>query len=237
MSLNRHREEVSASSIRGILGPVEEIIIESCHSTWIIDMENSRFRRVVKGSNNHAAPASTEWQACYGVEIDPLSESFVVLLNPEGTRLLRSWRHVEHCSQCGGEATSELSLRDLRSAVRGLIGPSRLIRAFEVDRGYAALIHPESPDKGRYRRGGIVHELHPRVQESDRSGRLPGIDLSTMTNSWQVRGRFTTDRIQREVARNSREVPRKRHEHEPSLNPNEAADRRMVAIIRTLVRS
>lgn len=112
-------QEVSVSSIRGILGAVEEIIIESCHSTWIIDMENSRFRRVVKGSNHHAAPASTEWQACYGVEIDPLSESFVVLLNPEGTRLLRSWRHVEHCSQCGGEATSELSLRDLRSAVRG----------------------------------------------------------------------------------------------------------------------
>ena len=50
----------------------------------------------------------------YGVEIDPLSESFVVLLNPEGTRLLRSWLHVEHCSQCGGEATSESSLRDLR---------------------------------------------------------------------------------------------------------------------------
>jgi hypothetical protein len=98
---------------------VEEIIIESCHSTWIIDMEHSRFRRLVKGSNNGATPASTEWQACYGVEIDPLSESFVVLLNPEGTRLLRSWRHVEHCSQCGGEATSELSLRDLRTAVRG----------------------------------------------------------------------------------------------------------------------
>ena len=98
---------------------MEEIIIESCHSTWIIDMENSRFRRLVKGSSHHATPASTEWQACYGVEIDPLSESFVVLLNPEGTRLLRSWRHVEHCAQCGGEATSELSLRDLRSAVRG----------------------------------------------------------------------------------------------------------------------
>ncbi len=100
-------------------GDVDEIVIESCHSTWIIDMDNSRFRRVVKGSNHRTAPASTEWQPCYGVEIDPLSESFVVLLNPEGTRLLRSWRHVEHCSQCGGEATSELSLRDLRSAVHG----------------------------------------------------------------------------------------------------------------------
>ena len=73
-------------------GDVDEIVIESCHSTWIIDMEHSRFRRLVKGSNLHSGPASTEWQPCYG---------------------------VEHCTQCGGEATSELSLRDLRSAVRG----------------------------------------------------------------------------------------------------------------------
>ncbi len=98
---------------------VEEIVIESCHSTWIIDRDNSRFRRMVKSAHRTSAPVATEWQPCYGIEIDPLSESFVVLLNPEGTRLLRSWRHVEHCAQCGGEATSELSLHDLRSAVRG----------------------------------------------------------------------------------------------------------------------
>ena len=98
---------------------VEEIVIESCHSTWIIDREHSRFRRVVKSAHRTSAPVATDWQPCYGIEIDPLSESFVVLLNPEGTRLLRSWRHVEQCAQCGGEATSELSLRDLRSAVRG----------------------------------------------------------------------------------------------------------------------
>ena len=95
-----------------------EVIIESCHSTWIIDMEQQRFRRVVKDAHHHAG-ATTEWTPCYGVDIDPMSESFVVLLNPEGTRLLRSWRHVEHCAQCGGEATSELSLRDLRLAVQG----------------------------------------------------------------------------------------------------------------------
>ena len=40
----------------------------------------------------------------------------VVLLNPEGTRLLRSWRHVEHCPQCGGNQTAELSLDELRGA-------------------------------------------------------------------------------------------------------------------------
>ena len=97
---------------------MEEIVIESCHSTWIIDREHSRFRRVVKSAHGTSSPVATEWQPCFGVEIDPLSESFVGLLNPEGTRRLRSWRHVEHCAQCGGEATSELSLRDLRSAVR-----------------------------------------------------------------------------------------------------------------------
>jgi hypothetical protein len=45
-----------------------------------------------------------------------MSESFVVLLNPEGTRLLRSWRHLDHCAQCGGEATSELTIDELRAA-------------------------------------------------------------------------------------------------------------------------
>ena len=62
---------------------MEEIVIESCHSTWIIDRENSRFRRVVKSAHRTSTPVATEWQPCYGVE-----------------------------------ATSELSLRDLRSAVR-----------------------------------------------------------------------------------------------------------------------
>ena len=38
------------------------------------------------------------------------------MLNAEGTRLLRSWRHVEHCPQCGGEVTAELSLDELRAA-------------------------------------------------------------------------------------------------------------------------
>ena len=96
---------------------MDEIVIESCHSTWIIDRANSRFRRIVKSAHRSSTPAATEWQPCYGVEIDPLSESFVVLLNAEGTRLLRSWRHVEHCAQCGGDATVELSVDELRNAI------------------------------------------------------------------------------------------------------------------------
>jgi hypothetical protein len=89
-------------------------VIESCHSTWVVDLEHSRFKRILKAADASAL-ATTAWRDCYGVEIDPNSESFVVMLNPEGTRLLRSWRHVEHCAQCGGEATSELSINELRA--------------------------------------------------------------------------------------------------------------------------
>ena len=91
-------------------------VLESCHSTWIFDTEKLRFRRILKGLALDAHAATTAWRAYYGLEIDPISESFVVLLNPEGTRLLRSWRHVEQCPQGGGNQTAELSLHELRGA-------------------------------------------------------------------------------------------------------------------------
>jgi hypothetical protein len=93
---------------------MDPIIIESCNSTWVVDLERSRFRRILKGLDG-PTQTSTAWRECYGLELDPHSESFVVLLNQQGTSLLRSWRHVEHCTQCGGEATSELSLDELRA--------------------------------------------------------------------------------------------------------------------------
>ena len=91
-------------------------VLESCHSTWLFDTERMRFRRVLKGLALDVHAATTAWRAYYGLELDPISESFVVLLNPEGTRLLRSWRHVEHCPQCGGNQTAELSIDQLRNA-------------------------------------------------------------------------------------------------------------------------
>ena len=96
--------------------PETPLVLESCHSTWVFDTSQMRFRRILKGLDLDARDASTAWRPYYGLELDPLSESFVVLLNPEGSRLLRSWRHVQHCPQCGGDATAELSIQDLRSA-------------------------------------------------------------------------------------------------------------------------
>jgi hypothetical protein len=40
------------------------------------------------------------------------------LLNPEHTKLLRSWRHTDNCTQCGGHVTSELSLGEIQAALR-----------------------------------------------------------------------------------------------------------------------
>jgi hypothetical protein len=115
---NRNAGERVNGLISGNDLRMEPFVLESCHSTWLFDTERMRFRRVLKGLDLESRPASTGWRPYFGLDIDPISESFVVLLNPEGTRLLRSWRHVEHCSQCGGEATAELSLEDLRSAAR-----------------------------------------------------------------------------------------------------------------------
>ncbi len=100
-----------AKSTRGDL-----LVLESCHSTWLFDRAKMRFRRILKGLDLDVHQASTGWRDYFGIELDSDSESFVVLLNRSGTRLLRSWRHVENCKQCGTESTAEISLTELREA-------------------------------------------------------------------------------------------------------------------------
>jgi hypothetical protein len=95
---------------------VEPFVLESCNSSWLFDTERMRYRRVLKGVDVGPRPTTTEWRPYFGLDLDPRSESFVVVLNPEGTRLLRSWRHTEHCAQCGGHQTAELSLDEVRAA-------------------------------------------------------------------------------------------------------------------------
>jgi hypothetical protein len=93
------------------------LVFESCHSTWHFDTAQRRFRRILKGATVDGASVASGWRQFYGLEVDPYSESFTVLLNPAGTRLLRSWRHTHDCAQCGGHATEELALGELRRAV------------------------------------------------------------------------------------------------------------------------
>lgn len=98
------------------VGPSEGefLVLDSCHSTWLFDVANHRFRRVLKGLDVDPSLATTEWRSYERLELSEGSEAFVVVLNPAGTSLVRSWRHVDGCEQCEGERTSELSLEDLR---------------------------------------------------------------------------------------------------------------------------
>lgn len=98
-------------------------VFESCNSTWLFDTAKMRFRRVLKGTPTPSPQAgaakrtTTAWQPYYGLVVEQGSEWFTVVLNPAGTNLLRSWRHLEHCEQCGGERGSDLSASELASTV------------------------------------------------------------------------------------------------------------------------
>jgi hypothetical protein len=93
------------------------LVFESCHSTWLFDEDGLRFRRILKGIAIGEQSVTTEWRPYFRLEVDPYTEAFTVMLNPEGNRLLRSWRHTHDCAQCGGHTTSELSLDELRQAI------------------------------------------------------------------------------------------------------------------------
>jgi hypothetical protein len=92
-------------------------VFESCNSTWVFDREHMRFRRILKGIEIDRRAVSTEWRPYFGLEVADDSEAFTVLLNPEGSRIIRSWRHTGSCHQCGAHGTAELSLEDIEAAL------------------------------------------------------------------------------------------------------------------------
>ena len=94
---------------------MKPLVFESCHSTWLFDTERMRFRRILKGLESGPRHVVTDWRLYFGLEVDPQGEYFSVLLNADGSRLLRSWRHTSECTECGVNVTAELSLDDLRS--------------------------------------------------------------------------------------------------------------------------
>jgi hypothetical protein len=96
---------------------MEAIRLESCHSTWVIDTEWMRFRRILKHIEVGQRSVSTVWRPYTQFQFDPDGEGFTVVLTPDGTHRIRSWRHTADCQQCGAHATAELSLPELRQAV------------------------------------------------------------------------------------------------------------------------
>jgi hypothetical protein len=100
-----------------MLGPMNIITLESCHSTWIFDARQLRFCRILKGIAAGHHRISTEWRPYWELAIDPSGESFTVFLNETRTRLVRSSIHTEESVRCGGYHTTELSLEEIHRAV------------------------------------------------------------------------------------------------------------------------
>jgi hypothetical protein len=90
------------------------VTLDSCNSRWVFDTERLRYRRVPQGPGLGMRLATAEWRPYHELHIDQYSDSFVVVLNEVGNRMLRSWRHTTAtCSQCGATATEELSADDI----------------------------------------------------------------------------------------------------------------------------
>lgn len=102
--------EKTAAPAPGVDAP---FLIDSCHNTWEFDPVGHRYRRHVKapGSTTRAA---TDWTPYWGVIFDQDSESFVVLLNESGTRILRSYSHSPGCNECAEHRTEEVDLAAIR---------------------------------------------------------------------------------------------------------------------------
>lgn len=97
----------SCSAVR----PMERI--DSTNSTWLFDPEQMRFRRLPRGVDPGDPAMSAEWQPYYALEFDGETGSFTVALNPERTRLLRSWRDPETVPHPPAEPTTELRTAEL----------------------------------------------------------------------------------------------------------------------------
>jgi len=101
-----------AEPLPGEARPDDEapVVLDSCHSTWIFEVSTMRFQRLLKGVRGDSRTVATDWRPYHRVEVSPDSESFAVMLNGEGTRWIRSWRHTVDCPQCGDPATAAAAL-------------------------------------------------------------------------------------------------------------------------------
>jgi hypothetical protein len=65
------------------------------------------------------------WTAFHRLEIDGSGSSFMVGLDPDGTRLLRAWLHTDPCRRCGRDGGSETEQQRARHPLRSLGGWAR----------------------------------------------------------------------------------------------------------------
>lgn len=92
--------------------------LASCHSLWLFDLHRMRFQRVPRGSRLDVPVSSSEWTPYHRVDIDPSTGVFVVSLDEQGTKLLRSRVHLDSCPHHhADDRTGELALKTDLSAL------------------------------------------------------------------------------------------------------------------------
>lgn len=89
-------------------------VIDTCHNTWLFDEENRRFQRIPRGLVGYVP---TEWRAYDHLVVEPSCETFVVVLDHRGTRVLRGRRCGSGCACQGGPDPA--GVQDAASPVAG----------------------------------------------------------------------------------------------------------------------
>ena len=83
--------------------PRDQVVVESCTTTWAFDLTRSRFARLPRGLPLNSV--SAEWRPYAHMTLDLAAGTLEVLLDAAGTRVLRSDVHTDAgCSTCGGDA-------------------------------------------------------------------------------------------------------------------------------------
>lgn len=81
--------------------------LESCHSLWLFDVEGRRYLRVPKGASLEISAVEKFWRPYRDVALRP-NGSFVITVTPDGSRMVRAWRHLDPCPLCAMEHTAEI---------------------------------------------------------------------------------------------------------------------------------
>lgn len=103
----RDENRISADTDAVELAGMDLRVLHSCHSTWYFDPSRQRFQRAPRGID--VIPEG-EWAPYHRLEVDP-SGSFMITLNDDDTRMMRSWVHSEPCPHCRlGDRTEEVKL-------------------------------------------------------------------------------------------------------------------------------
>jgi hypothetical protein len=81
--------------------PMTPTIIESGETTGVLDTDSMRFLCLLKNTEIADEPGVTDWRPYHRLRVSPERETFTAYLDAEGSRRIRSARHVDGRKLCG----------------------------------------------------------------------------------------------------------------------------------------